>query len=111
MRLSSRYCAAFVLVFLWTTIYAKDFENEYEIIDGIRIKKESIVTIKEQDDKKREKNGRSDLDEGEKVSEEDEDDDYDDDEDDSDDGGEGDLETAKHLPTKCHGESKAAQRK
>lgn len=106
MRLSSRYCAAFVLIFLWTTVYAKDFENEYEIIDGIRIKKESIVTIKEQGDKKREKNGRSDLDKGEEVSEEDEDDDYDDDEDDSDDGGEGDLETAKHLPTKCHGESK-----
>ncbi|PFX25083.1 Protein canopy 4 [Stylophora pistillata] len=97
----------FVIVFLWTVIYAEDFENEYEIIDGIKIKKDSIVMINEQDGKKGEKNERSHSEEHDEVSEEDrdddnDDDDVDDDEDDGDDGGEGDLETAKNLPTKCH---------
>lgn len=47
MCLFLRYCMVFVLVFLWIIIYVKDFEDEYEIIDGIRIKKELIVMIKE----------------------------------------------------------------
>ena len=111
MRIFSRYGFVLALVLFWNIAYAEDTDDEYEIIDGINVRKDSIIIETKQDDKKGKKKGQTDSEGSDEVTQEDrddddEDDDEVDDDDDSDDGGEEDLASARHLPKKCHGKSR-----
>ena len=110
MRILSRYGVALALLFFWNIVCVEVTADEFEMMDGIRVRKDSINIEMNDVDKK----GKTDLD-GNEIIEDDQDDDDDDDDndddedddDDDDDSGddseEEDLESTKNLPTKCHG--------
>ena len=75
-------------------------DDEFVVIDGIRVKKDSIRN--ETSDGNR-KYGKRDKKADQTESEDEDDDDEDDDEEEIDISQEEDLESTKHLPTKCHG--------
>ncbi|XP_020611490.1 protein canopy 4-like [Orbicella faveolata] len=110
MRILSRYGVVLALLLFWNIICAEEIDDEFEIMDGIRVRKDSINIDMNDVGKKGKTEGKRETDEdGNEVIEDDQvDDDNDDDDDDDDDDVSGDdseeddLESTKHLPTKCH---------
>jgi len=112
MRILSRYGVVLALLLFWNIIFAEEIDDEFEIMDGIRVRKDPINIDMNDVGKKGKTEGKRETDEdGNEVIEDDQvDDDNDDDDDDDDDDDvsgddseEDDLESTKHLPTKCHG--------
>ena len=110
MRVFSRYGVFFVLLILWSVICAEVTDDEFEMMDGIKVRKDSIKIGMNDADKKSKKERETDSEENDDVIEDDQDDDEEDDDDDDDDSDDDDededLESTKHLPTKCHGKLK-----
>ena len=108
MRILSRYAVVFALLLFWNIICAEETDDEFEMMDGIKVRKDSIKSEVNDVDKKGKNDGKRKTDsEGNEIIEDDGDDDEDDDDDDDDsedDGEDEDLESTMHLPTKCHGE-------
>ena len=103
------YGIAFLIVLLVNDVICSELmvDDEFVVIDGIRVKKDSIRNETSDGnrkygkrDKKAEKTESDDEDQDE---EDEDDDDEDDDEEEIDISQEEDLESTKHLPTKCHG--------
>lgn len=103
------YGIAFLVVLLVNDIICSELtvDDEFVVVDGIRVKKDSIRNETSdgnrkygKTDKKAEKTESDDEDQDE---EDEDDDDKDDDEEEIDMSEEEDLESTKHLPTKCHG--------
>ena len=108
MRILSRYVVVLALLLFWNIICAEVTDDEFEMMDGIRVRKDSINIETNDVDNKGKTEGKRETDsDGNEINEddqdEDDDDDDDDDEDDEDDSEDEDLESTKHLPTKCHG--------
>ena len=87
---------------------AEATDNEFDMLDGIRVRKDSIIVEMNDVGKKGQTEGKRETDsDGNDIIEDDQDDDEDDDDDDDDqdddDSEDEDLESTKHLPTKCHG--------
>ena len=102
MRILSRYIVVLALFLVWNIICAEETDNEFEMMDGIRVRKDSINVEMNDADKKGPTEGKRETDsDGNEIIEDDQDDDED--EDDDDDSEDEDLESTKHLPTKCHG--------
>jgi len=105
------YGIAFLIFLLVNDVICSELmaDDEFVVMDGIRVKKDSIRN--ETSDGNR-KSGKRDKkaeqtesdDEDQDEEDEDDDDDQDDDEEEIDISEEEDLESTKHLPTKCHGE-------
>ena len=100
------------MLLFWNIICAEATDNEFEMLDGIRVKKDSInVEMNDVGEKSHTEGKRETDSDGNEIIEDDQDDDEDDDDDDDDDDDydddddseEEDLESTKHLPTKCHG--------
>ena len=103
------YGIAFLIVLLVNDVICSELmvDDEFVVVDGIRVKKDSIRNETSDGnrkygkrDKKAEKTESDDEDQDE---EDEDDDDEDDDEEEIDISEEEDLESTKHLPTKCHG--------
>ena len=101
----------FILILVWSTLSAEVLENEYKIIDGIRVRKDpirkEIDQLNQRGKKDRKQPSRPETNGNEHMEQDQEDqhvDEDDDDDDDSNDDVDEDLEATKHLPTKCHGE-------
>ena len=116
----SRYGIAFVLVLFINTVLCSELmvDDEYVVMDGIKVRKDSIRNETNNLDNSRKKEGQRDKDSGLDESEDDQNDDGDDDEDDDDDDNEEmdnnedeDFESTKHLPRKCHGKLKSLREK
>ena len=108
MRILSRYGVVLALLSFWSMTCAEVTEDEFEMMDGIRVRKDSVNIEMEDVDKNGKTEGKRETDsEGNEIIEDDRDDDDDDedddDDDDEDDSEDEDLESIKHLPTKCHG--------
>lgn len=109
MRILSRYVIVLALLLFWNIICAEATDNEFEMMDGIRVRKDSINVEMNDVDKKGQTEGKRETDsDGNEIIKDDQDDDEDDDDDndnddDDDDSEDEDLESTKHLPTKCHG--------
>ncbi|CAH3182651.1 unnamed protein product [Porites lobata] len=102
------YGIAFLIVLLVNDVICSELmvDDEFVVIDGIRVKKDSIRNETSDGnrkygkrDKKAEKTESDDEDQDEQDED---DDDEDDDEEEIDISQEEDLESTKHLPTKCH---------
>ena len=85
-------------------------DDEFVVIDGIRVKKDSTRNETSDGnrkygkrDKKAEKAESDDEDQDEQDEDDDDEDDDEEDEEEIDITEEEDLESTKHLPTKCHG--------
>ena len=107
MLLLRRCILCLVLLFSIAVCTELVFDEEFVVIDGIRVRADSIKseTNNFDDKNKKEKEsgeqGRDDI-----IEEQTDDDGSDDDENDeeeSDNEEDDDLEATKHLPTKCHG--------
>ena len=108
MRILSRYVVVLVVLLFWNITCAEVTDNEFEMMDGIRVRKDSINVEMNDVDKEGQTAGMQETDsDGNEIFEDDQDDDEDDDDDDDDDNDDDsedeDLESTKHLPTKCHG--------
>jgi len=111
MRILARYGVVLALFLFWNIVCAEVTNDEFEMIDGIRVRKDSInIEMNDLDKKgKTERKRETDADGNEIIEDDQDDDDDDDDENDDDDDDSGDdseeedLESTKHLPTKCHG--------
>lgn len=106
MRILSRYGVVLALLLFWNIICAEVTDVEFEMMDGIKVRKDSIDI---EMDKKGKPEGKRQTDsEGNEIIEDDNDNDEDDghdnedDDDGEDDSEDEDLESTKHLPTKCH---------
>ena len=110
MRVWSRYGVVFILLIFWNVIYAEDTDDEFEMMDGIKVRKDSIKNETSGVYRKGKKEGQRGKDSEENDDDQDDDDDDDDEEDEDDDQDDSDededLESIKHLPTKCHGNLK-----
>ncbi|XP_078378000.1 protein canopy 4-like [Oculina patagonica] len=111
MRVLSRFGIVFILLILWNVLCAEVLDDEFEIMDGIKVRKDSIkpevndVNKKGKKDGQRETDSEGDnntIDDDQDEDDDENDDDDNDDDDISDDDDDGDLESTKHLPTKCH---------
>ena len=95
MRILSRYVVVLAMLLFWSFICAEATDNEFEMLDGIRVRKDSINVEMNDVGKKGQTEGKRETDsDGNDIIEDDQDDDDSEDE---------DLESTKHLPTKCHG--------
>lgn len=107
-----RHGIAFTLVLYLNIILCSELklDDEFVVMDGIRIRKDSIRNETNDIDKSDKKRGTdSDVEGSEDTIEyqddddDDKDDDDDEDEEEIDNADDEDLEATKHLPTKCHG--------
>ena len=110
MRILSRYGVVLALLLFWNIICAEVTDDEFEMMDGIKVRKDSInIEMDDKDKKGKPERKRQTDSEGNEIIEDDNDNDEDDghdnedDDDDEDDSEDEDLESTKHLPTKCHG--------
>ena len=100
---------AFLIVLLVNDVICSELmiDDEFVVVDGIKVKKDSIRNETSDGNRKygkRDKKAERTESDDEDQDEEDEDDhDEDDDEEEIDISEEEDLESTKHLPTKCHG--------
>lgn len=100
---------AFLIVLLINDVICSELmvDDEFVVMDGIRVKKDSVRNETSDGNRnydKRDKKADQTESNDEDQDEEDEDDDEeDDDEEEIDISEEEDLEATKHLPTKCHG--------
>ena len=103
------YGIAFLIVLLVNDVTCSELmvDDEFVVVDGIRVKKDSIRNETSSGNRKygkRDKKAEKTESDDEDQDEEDEDDDEeDDDEEEIDISEEQDLASTKHLPTKCHG--------
>ena len=99
-----RYGMAFVLVLHWNIVLCSELmvDDEFVMMDGIKVRKDSIRNETGDFNKSNKKNRQRETAESDDIIE-DQDDDDDDDEEDIDNDEDEDLESTKHLPTKCHG--------
>lgn len=109
MRIWSIYGVFFILLIFWNVIHAEDTDDEFEMMDGIRVRKDSIKNETSDVNRKGKKEGKrgKDSEENDDDQDDDDDDEEDDEDEEEDDSDEDeDLESTKHLPTKCHGNLK-----
>lgn len=100
---------AFLIVLLVNDVICSELmvDDEFVVMDGIRVKKDSVrneTSDRNRNYGKRDKKAdQTESDDKDQDEEDEDDDEEDDDEEEIDISEEEDLEATKHLPTKCHG--------